>query len=60
MSLLLCIERRKLRSARDMTPPGLGSSSIGPISLHNAIYVQDRAVAGCDSPPVQTPCNTDG
>jgi hypothetical protein len=37
MSLLLCIERRKLRNARDMTPPGLGSSSIGPISLHNAI-----------------------
>src|SRR5215213_9586313 len=36
MSLLLCIERRKLRNARDMTPPGLGSS-IAPISLHNAI-----------------------
>jgi 3-methyladenine DNA glycosylase/8-oxoguanine DNA glycosylase len=34
--LLLCVACRKLRNARHASP-GLGSSIIGPISLHNAI-----------------------
>src|SRR5215208_5847100 len=39
---------------------GLLGSSHARYCIQPVLYFQDRAVAGCGSPPVQTPCNTDG
>jgi hypothetical protein len=45
MSLLLCIERRKLRNARDMPPPDLGSSHRSNIAAQR-YRISSRVRAG--------------
>src|SRR5215208_8467282 len=53
MSLLLCIERRKLRNARDMTPPGLGSSYRSNITAQRYKRIAEEFWVSAEAPTTE-------